>query len=77
MSFDLLFIRDDGQKSLAQEEYLEYFQARSRYHLNGLQAAYENEDTGVYFSFEYCSWTSPRKVDRGLTVIGTVHTPPG
>src|SRR5262249_19894 len=22
-------------------------------------------------------WTSPRKVDRGLTVIGTVRTPPG
>jgi hypothetical protein len=22
-------------------------------------------------------WSSPRKVDRGLTVIGIVHTPPG
>jgi hypothetical protein len=28
-------------------------------------------------SYEFCAWTSPRKVDSGLTVIGIVHTPPG
>jgi len=48
MSYDLYFA---GRK-LTQEEFSGYFTSRSNYKVNGSQAFYQNEDTGVYFSFD-------------------------
>ena len=51
MSYDLFFIKTD----LSHEQFASYFSGRSNYSLNGEQALYNNEDTGVYFSFDYSS----------------------
>ena len=37
---------------LTELRFVDYFGARSNYRMNNAQAWYENEDTGVYFSFE-------------------------
>ena len=36
----------------SQDRFFSYFRSRSRYVIQGHQAWYQNEDTGVYFSFE-------------------------
>jgi hypothetical protein len=48
MSYDLYFV---GRK-LTEEEFSAYFRSRSYYKVEGSQALYQNEDTGVYFSFD-------------------------
>ena len=48
MSYDLYFV---GRK-LTEEEFSGYFASRAHYQVNGSQAFYRNEDTGVYFSFD-------------------------
>jgi hypothetical protein len=50
MSYDLFLQCRDGAYDRTQ--FLEYFRAREWYRIQGSQAWYENEDTGVYFSFE-------------------------
>jgi hypothetical protein len=50
MTYDLFLQCRDGTYDRAQ--FLEFFRAREWYKINGSQAWYENEDTGVYFSFE-------------------------
>src|SRR6267378_2211378 len=50
MSYDLYLKPRSGDFS--QERFLSYFQTRSPYVVQGHQAWYQNEDTGVYFSFE-------------------------
>lgn len=49
MSYDLFF---RGAK-LTESEFSSYFAARPNYQMNPKQAYYENEDTGVHFSFEF------------------------
>ncbi len=53
MSYDLFFLRRPGEKPLTYSELEEYFLSRPNYKANESQFWYENEDTGVYFSFEY------------------------
>lgn len=48
MSYDLYFF---GRK-LTPEEFSGYFSSRLHYKVNGSQAFYQNEDTGVYFNFD-------------------------
>ena len=50
MSYDLDLKPRSGDFS--QDRFLSYFQSRAPYVVQGQQAWYENEDTGVYFSFE-------------------------
>jgi hypothetical protein len=50
MSYDLFLQCRDGTYDRAQ--FLEYFRACEWYKVQGSQVWYENEDTGVYFSFE-------------------------
>ena len=52
MSYDLFF-KYQGSKQLTLEEFERYFESRLNYKVNDKQAFYENEDTGVYFSFDY------------------------
>ena len=51
MSYDL-FLKSEFA-TLAADEFESYFIARPHYTFNSGQAFYENEDTGVYFSFDY------------------------
>jgi len=49
MSYDLYFTR----QSVLPNDFDAYFMERERYEINNGQAWYSNDDTGVYFSFEY------------------------
>ncbi|MBU2713171.1 hypothetical protein [Zooshikella harenae] len=51
MSYDLFMKPKNGDISI--EEFESYFQNRKNYSLEGVQAWYQNEETGVYFVFEY------------------------
>lgn len=50
MSYDLFF---RAAAPLSREQFLAYFSERPRYAIDGGQAFYENEDTGVYFYFDF------------------------
>lgn len=50
MSYDLFFKPRAG--SFESSRFNEYFSQRTHYKVDGTQAWYENEDTGVYFVFE-------------------------
>src|SRR5262245_52231785 len=52
MSYDLRFWVPAGAPVPSQAELEEYFRGRPWYAMQGSQAFYGNEDTGVYFSFE-------------------------
>ncbi|WP_442510515.1 hypothetical protein SH528x_002140 [Novipirellula sp. SH528] len=51
MSYDL-FLKSDST-TLTTDEFESYFNARPYYTLSNAQAFYENQDTGVYFFFDY------------------------
>lgn len=52
MSYDVYFIRrNDGPLGL--DQFSTYFSNRPNYEVEGTQAWYTNEDTGVYFSFDH------------------------
>jgi len=53
MSYDLFLT--PNSTTLTGDQFASYFSARSHYAVNNDQAIYENEDTGVYFSFDYMS----------------------
>ncbi|UXD87263.1 hypothetical protein [Thalassolituus hydrocarboniclasticus] len=51
MSYDLFLKPKSGD--LSKQQFDSYFQGRDRYNLEGSQAWYQNDATGVYFVFEY------------------------
>lgn len=51
MSYDLFF-RPSRGTGPSPEELLAYFDGRARYRIEGTEAWYQNDDTGVYFVFE-------------------------
>lgn len=51
MSYDLFLKPKNGD--LSKKQFDSYFQGRKNYTLEGPQAWYQNEITGVYFAFEY------------------------
>lgn len=53
MSYDLYFKPRNGL--LTEEDFCTYFSDRPNYKCEGSQALYSNEDTGVYFVFEFQS----------------------
>jgi hypothetical protein len=55
MSYDLYLKPRAG--TLGLEQFLDYFRGKRNYELKGKQAWYENQDTGVYFSFAYSGAT--------------------
>jgi hypothetical protein len=50
MSYDLFFLRDSP---LEESLFAEYFSQRPFYKVETRQAIYQNEDTGVYFAFDF------------------------
>jgi hypothetical protein len=53
MSYDLFFRMPSGMSSLSQAEFEPYFRGRRNYTLEGARALYRNDNTGVYFTFEF------------------------
>jgi hypothetical protein len=50
MSYDLFLFRAPSQEPLSAKECADYFRGRAHFREDGF---YENEDTGVYFSFNH------------------------
>lgn len=53
MSYDLFFRSRSAGQDLSREEFERYFEGRARWEVKGSRALYSNEDSGVYFVFEY------------------------
>jgi hypothetical protein len=53
MSYDLYLHRRESAGPLKKKEFQSYFKDRPRFTVKGTHAGYENEKTGVYFTFEY------------------------
>src|SRR5713226_9282834 len=53
MSHDLLLHTKSGKPPLTPADFDAYFRDRKNYKLDKGEAAYFNQDTGVYFSFNY------------------------
>lgn len=53
MSYDLFFCVPVDREPLSKEDFRGYFQDRRWFMLQNNQAFYGNEDTGVYFTFDY------------------------
>ena len=49
MSYDLYFTKPE----ITLQQFEDYFRRRDNYKVENAQAWYENEDTGVYFCFEF------------------------
>ncbi len=52
MSYDLFFKRSTA---VSADEFTAVFERREHFKVEGTQAAYQNEDTGVYFAFDLAS----------------------
>jgi hypothetical protein len=63
VSYDLFFCVPGGRGSLSQADFQAYFQGRPHYVCRETQAWYENEYTGVYFSFEYDADLDPELLE--------------
>jgi hypothetical protein len=74
MSYDLDFSVREGSPEISDEEFAAYFKGRRHYRLNDTQAWYENEDTGVYFSFDY---GDEEFDDEAINVDGEREAPDG
>ncbi|HBF33264.1 TPA: hypothetical protein DDW35_01745 [Candidatus Sumerlaeota bacterium] len=59
MSYDLYFRSAPGKPEFSHTDFLGYFKNKAHYKLSKTQAWYNNENTGVYFSFDYEGKTSP------------------
>lgn len=55
MSYDLFFRTPEGRPPLTAEAFQAWFQERPHYTVSGGEAVYANEDTGVYFTFNFAS----------------------
>jgi hypothetical protein len=53
MSYDLFFVPKNHGCSLVAESFRDYFAAREHFTVENNQACYTNDDTGVYFSFDF------------------------
>src|SRR5205809_479293 len=55
MSYDLFFLKRQASNAISPEVITQYFRGRAHYTLQDQQFWYQNEDTGVYFSFDLTS----------------------
>lgn len=53
MSYDLYLFRRPTAKPLKKKEFQAHFKGRPNFTIKGTRAGYENEKTGVYFSFNF------------------------
>lgn len=53
VSYDLFFQSRSPESQCSRDEFVLYFTGRPFYEVNESQACYSNEDSGVYFTFDY------------------------
>jgi hypothetical protein len=53
MNYILHFQTKKAEKQVSHQQLKDYFTARGSYTVNDYQSLYSNQDTGVYFTFEY------------------------
>jgi hypothetical protein len=53
MSYDLFFRSRNTDSRFSSDDFVRYFTDRPHYQVSATQAMYTNEDSGVYFSFDY------------------------
>jgi hypothetical protein len=70
MSYDLYFRPRTGE--LTESAFNAYFRDRPHYKMEGAQAWYQNEDTGVYFLFERQD-SEPQPDDEGEAFPATLN----
>jgi hypothetical protein len=63
VSYDLFFRGRVPGATVARDEFVAYFAERRHYELKDTQAWYSNEDTGVYFVFDYDEPESSEEVE--------------
>ncbi|HYV34427.1 MAG TPA: hypothetical protein VE988_01910 [Gemmataceae bacterium] len=63
MSYDLFFRSRTVDQQLLLADFANYFSYRRFFEIQGAQAWYTNQDSGVYFSFDYLS-NSPEEEDE-------------
>jgi hypothetical protein len=68
MSYDLFFRSRSPAKSISRPDFVRYFGGRKFWEVKGAQAWYSNEDSGVYFSFDYAESDDDR-ADRSLLPV--------
>jgi hypothetical protein len=69
MSYDLFFRRRSSAGIFSQGEFSNYFKRRKFYEMKGTRAWYSNENTGVYFGFDFNSRDSSARRDSSLLPI--------
>jgi hypothetical protein len=69
MGYNLAFKARDPGKTISEEDYRAYFQQRPHYEIDGDMACYQNEDTGVYFWFDYDHDTDSRAEMADLQLL--------
>lgn len=67
MTYDVAFVRRNGSP-ISFAEFRDYFEIRPHYKIEGTQAAYENNKTGVYFLFEHGQLDAGLRADLGIAV---------
>jgi len=70
MSYDLYFCVSGDLPAVSREAFQAYFSSRPWYRVEESQALYENEDTGVYFTFEHSVPEAPPQGDEELRPAG-------
>jgi hypothetical protein len=80
MSYDLSFLKRQASTPIPPEAIAQYFRERAGYTIQNQQFSYENDDTGVYFSFELTSGANsdqdssedaqPDEIADGLEPLG-------
>jgi len=53
MSYDLFFRKRSPDQQFGREDFKRFFSRRPFYKVSDSQALYSNEDTGIYFTFDY------------------------
>ena len=63
MSYDLFFRSRTVGEQLLLADFTNYFSDRRFFEIQGPQAWYTNQDSGIYFSFEYASNISDEEME--------------
>lgn len=69
MSYDLIFRLRSADSRFSRDDFVRYFTGRPHYEVKELQAWYSNEDSGVYFVFEYDDSESEDEIGTSLLPV--------
>lgn len=67
MSYDVFFCMREGASTPSPEAIAEFFRRRPNYTVHDTEAVYRNDDTNVYFSFNYSPQGPLEKSEEGVS----------